>query len=68
MGKKEPKLKTFEELVESGVLHTSLNSGFHAANTMDRLHIPGTGADIEFTVVTMEVKSTGSLEPRGAER
>ena len=33
MGKKEPKPKTFEELVKSGVLHTSLNSGFHAANT-----------------------------------
>ena len=29
MGKKEPKPKTFEELVKSGVLHTSLNSGFH---------------------------------------
>ena len=51
---------------ESSTPH--LTQAFMQPTLMDRLHIPGTGADIEFTVVTMEVTSAGSLEPSGAER
>ena len=56
---------------ESSTPH--LTQAFMQPTLMDRLHIPGTGADVEFTVVTMEEGylpriSAGSLEPRGAER
>ena len=61
MGKKEPKPKTVEEFVESGVLHTSLAQAFTQPALKDGLHMPDTVVGAEDTVVTLEVPA-GSLE------